>query len=63
MDCWLSKMWPLILCFDAGDLKAVRSLCFHLFTENTPAIRFLGPAKLFQVHYRLSLSVQLLLHP
>ena len=57
------KIWPLILWFCAGDLKAVRKFYLHIFSENTPAIRFLGLAKLFQVHYRLFLSVHLLLHP
>ena len=57
------KIWPLILCFFAEDLKAVRNLYLHFLSENTPAIRFLGLAKLFQVYYRLFLSVHLLLHP
>ena len=57
------KIWPLILWFCAGDLKAVRKFNLHIFSENTPAIRFLGLAKLFQVHYRLFLSVHLLSHP
>ena len=57
------KIWPLILWFFAGDLKAVRNLYLNFLSENTPAIRFLGLAKLFQVHYRLFLSVRLLLHP
>lgn len=39
MDCWLSKMWPLILCFDTGRSKSCRKPFFYLFTENTLAIR------------------------
>ena len=41
MDCCLSKIWPLILFFFfAGDIKAVKNLYFHSFSENTPALCF-----------------------